>query len=110
MQFLCILFASFSNSVNNGQTILKLAPLVTIARNATIKNKILLCVTDSFHLRIINICSFLCVQCTDYELDYGTECLQLALKYGRLTDSSGGQVNVKLVDGPESLWKVMSLI
>ncbi|EDV27813.1 uncharacterized protein TRIADDRAFT_21810 [Trichoplax adhaerens] len=37
-------------------------------------------------------------KCTDYDFDYGTECLHLANKY---TDST-----VKLVDGPPSLWKI----
>ncbi|NWX19611.1 ISPD cytidylyltransferase, partial [Aegotheles bennettii] len=37
-------------------------------------------------------------QCTDYDLDYGTECLHLALKYCK--------TNAKLVDGPADLWKV----
>ncbi|NXI41467.1 ISPD cytidylyltransferase, partial [Galbula dea] len=37
-------------------------------------------------------------QCTDYDLDYGTECLDLALKYCR--------TNAKLVEGTADLWKV----
>ncbi|NXE04639.1 ISPD cytidylyltransferase, partial [Lophotis ruficrista] len=37
-------------------------------------------------------------QCSDYDLDYGTECLHLALKYCR--------TNAKLVEGPADLWKV----
>ncbi|XP_021242453.1 isoprenoid synthase domain-containing protein isoform X5 [Numida meleagris] len=37
-------------------------------------------------------------QCTDYDLDYGTECLHLALKYC--------QINAKLVEGTADLWKV----
>ncbi|XP_068008594.1 D-ribitol-5-phosphate cytidylyltransferase isoform X1 [Melanerpes formicivorus] len=37
-------------------------------------------------------------QCTDYDLDYGTECLHLALKYC--------ETNAKLVEGPADLWKV----
>ncbi|NXP09586.1 ISPD cytidylyltransferase, partial [Thinocorus orbignyianus] len=37
-------------------------------------------------------------QCTDYDLDYGTECLHLALKYCK--------TNAKLVEGPADLWKV----
>ncbi|XP_065522322.1 D-ribitol-5-phosphate cytidylyltransferase isoform X3 [Lathamus discolor] len=37
-------------------------------------------------------------QCTDYDLDYGTECLHLALKYCK--------TNAKLVEGAADLWKV----
>ncbi|KFP79101.1 Isoprenoid synthase domain-containing protein, partial [Acanthisitta chloris] len=37
-------------------------------------------------------------QCTDYDLDYGTECLHLALKYSK--------TNAKLVEGTADLWKV----
>ncbi|XP_038617254.1 D-ribitol-5-phosphate cytidylyltransferase, partial [Tachyglossus aculeatus] len=37
-------------------------------------------------------------QCSDYDLDYGTECLHLALKYCN--------VNAKLVEGSPDLWKV----
>ncbi|XP_032729811.1 D-ribitol-5-phosphate cytidylyltransferase isoform X1 [Lontra canadensis] len=37
-------------------------------------------------------------QCSDYDLEFGTECLQLALKYGH--------VNAKLVEGSPDLWKV----
>ncbi|XP_062425171.1 D-ribitol-5-phosphate cytidylyltransferase [Rhea pennata] len=37
-------------------------------------------------------------QCTDYDLDYGTECLHLALKYCK--------VNAKLIEGTADLWKV----
>ncbi|XP_075349027.1 D-ribitol-5-phosphate cytidylyltransferase [Mycteria americana] len=37
-------------------------------------------------------------QCTDYDLDYGTECLHLALKYCK--------TNAKLVEGTTDLWKV----
>ncbi|XP_076187514.1 D-ribitol-5-phosphate cytidylyltransferase isoform X3 [Aptenodytes patagonicus] len=37
-------------------------------------------------------------QCTDYDLDYGTECLHLALKYCN--------TNAKLVEGTADLWKV----
>ncbi|XP_010134963.1 PREDICTED: isoprenoid synthase domain-containing protein, partial [Buceros rhinoceros silvestris] len=36
--------------------------------------------------------------CTDYDLDYGTECLHLALKYCK--------TNARLVEGPADLWKV----
>ncbi|XP_010181899.1 PREDICTED: isoprenoid synthase domain-containing protein-like, partial [Mesitornis unicolor] len=36
--------------------------------------------------------------CTDYDLDYGTECLHLALKYCK--------TNAKLVEGTANLWKV----
>nr|XP_048271795.1 D-ribitol-5-phosphate cytidylyltransferase isoform X3 [Myodes glareolus] len=37
-------------------------------------------------------------QCSDYDLEFGTECLQLALKYS--------QTKAKLVEGPPDLWKV----
>ncbi|XP_040404107.1 D-ribitol-5-phosphate cytidylyltransferase isoform X2 [Cygnus olor] len=37
-------------------------------------------------------------QCTDHDLDYGTECLHLALKYCK--------TNAKLVEGTADLWKV----
>ncbi|XP_041899475.1 D-ribitol-5-phosphate cytidylyltransferase isoform X4 [Corvus kubaryi] len=37
-------------------------------------------------------------QCTDYDLDYGTECLHLVLKYCK--------TNAKLVEGTADLWKV----
>ncbi|XP_074840762.1 D-ribitol-5-phosphate cytidylyltransferase isoform X2 [Carettochelys insculpta] len=37
-------------------------------------------------------------QCSDYDLDYGTECLHLALKYCK--------TNAKLIEGPPDLWKV----
>ncbi|XP_077014041.1 D-ribitol-5-phosphate cytidylyltransferase [Tamandua tetradactyla] len=37
-------------------------------------------------------------QCSDYDLDFGTECLQLALKYC--------QTKAKLVEGSPDLWKV----
>ncbi|XP_045877452.1 D-ribitol-5-phosphate cytidylyltransferase isoform X3 [Meles meles] len=37
-------------------------------------------------------------QCSDYDLEFGTECLQLALKYGH--------VNARLVEGSPDLWKV----
>ncbi|XP_050794649.1 D-ribitol-5-phosphate cytidylyltransferase isoform X2 [Gopherus flavomarginatus] len=37
-------------------------------------------------------------QCSDYDLDYGTECLQLALKYSK--------TNAKLFEGSPDLWKV----
>ncbi|XP_001105001.2 D-ribitol-5-phosphate cytidylyltransferase isoform X1 [Macaca mulatta] len=37
-------------------------------------------------------------QCTDYDLEFGTECLQLALKYCR--------TKAKLVEGSPDLWKV----
>lgn len=36
-------------------------------------------------------------QCSDYDLEFGTECLQLALKYCH--------VKAKLVEGPTDLWK-----
>ncbi|XP_070623421.1 D-ribitol-5-phosphate cytidylyltransferase [Erythrolamprus reginae] len=38
------------------------------------------------------------LQCSDYDLDYGTECLHLALKYSK--------INAKLIEGPPDLWKV----
>ncbi|XP_060104575.1 D-ribitol-5-phosphate cytidylyltransferase isoform X2 [Heteronotia binoei] len=37
-------------------------------------------------------------QCNDYDLDYGTECLHLALKHSK--------TNAKLIEGPPDLWKV----
>ncbi|XP_072821000.1 D-ribitol-5-phosphate cytidylyltransferase [Vicugna pacos] len=37
-------------------------------------------------------------QCSDYDLEFGTECLQLALKYSH--------VKAKLVEGSPDLWKV----
>ncbi|XP_008110822.1 D-ribitol-5-phosphate cytidylyltransferase isoform X2 [Anolis carolinensis] len=37
-------------------------------------------------------------QCSDYDFDYGTECLHLALKYSK--------TNAKLIEGPPDLWKV----
>ncbi|KAJ6666575.1 hypothetical protein lerEdw1_020298 [Lerista edwardsae] len=37
-------------------------------------------------------------QCSDYDLDYGTECLHLALKYSKTT--------AKLIEGSPDLWKV----
>ncbi|XP_075414458.1 D-ribitol-5-phosphate cytidylyltransferase [Tenrec ecaudatus] len=37
-------------------------------------------------------------QCSDYDLDFGTECLQLALQYC--------QTKAKLVEGTPDLWKV----
>ncbi|KAL1789391.1 isoprenoid synthase domain-containing protein isoform X1 [Sigmodon hispidus] len=37
-------------------------------------------------------------QCSDYDLEFGTECLQLALKYSH--------TKAKLVEGPSELWKV----
>lgn len=43
---------------------------------------------------------YLIMQCSEYDLDYGTECLQLALKYCN--------VRAKLVPGSELLWKVSS--
>ena len=38
------------------------------------------------------------IQCTDYDLDYGTECLHLAQKYMKS--------KVRLIEGPVNLWKV----
>uniref|UniRef100_A0A670ZDA3 CDP-L-ribitol pyrophosphorylase A n=1 Tax=Pseudonaja textilis TaxID=8673 RepID=A0A670ZDA3_PSETE len=40
--------------------------------------------------------------CSDYDLDYGTECLHLALKYSK--------INAKLIEGPPDLWKVRALL
>ncbi|XP_078084304.1 D-ribitol-5-phosphate cytidylyltransferase isoform X2 [Mustelus asterias] len=37
-------------------------------------------------------------QCTDYDFEYGTECLHLALKYCG--------TSAKLIEGPPDLWKV----
>lgn len=37
-------------------------------------------------------------QCTDYDLEHGTECLHLALQYCG--------ISAKLIDGPPDLWKV----
>lgn len=45
---------------------------------------------------------FKLLQCTDYDLDYGTECLHLALKYCK--------TNAKLVEGTADLWKVKAII
>ena len=42
------------------------------------------------------------LQCTDYDLDYGTECLHLAQKY------MGSKV--RLIEGPVNLWKVIECI
>uniref|UniRef100_A0A8C0H2N1 D-ribitol-5-phosphate cytidylyltransferase n=1 Tax=Chelonoidis abingdonii TaxID=106734 RepID=A0A8C0H2N1_CHEAB len=41
-------------------------------------------------------------QCSDYDLDYGTECLQLALKYSK--------TNAKLIEGSPDLWKVRAIL
>uniref|UniRef100_A0A8C3SHF8 D-ribitol-5-phosphate cytidylyltransferase n=1 Tax=Chelydra serpentina TaxID=8475 RepID=A0A8C3SHF8_CHESE len=41
-------------------------------------------------------------QCTDYDLDYGTECLHLALKYCK--------TNAKLIEGSPDLWKVRAIL
>nr|XP_058955054.1 D-ribitol-5-phosphate cytidylyltransferase-like isoform X3 [Pocillopora verrucosa] len=38
------------------------------------------------------------MKCTEYDFDYGTECLHLAQKYA--------DTNALLIDGPEFLWKV----
>ncbi|XP_075443331.1 D-ribitol-5-phosphate cytidylyltransferase isoform X2 [Ascaphus truei] len=38
------------------------------------------------------------LQCTDYDLDFGTECLHLALEYSN--------TKAKLLEGPPDLWKV----
>lgn len=43
---------------------------------------------------------FFIFQCTEYDFDYGTECLHLAQKYA--------DTNALLIDGPEFLWKVIS--
>jgi hypothetical protein len=44
---------------------------------------------------------FLCHQCSDFDLEFGTECLQLALKYCHR--------KAKLVEGPPALWKVREI-
>uniref|UniRef100_A0A8C5S1D3 CDP-L-ribitol pyrophosphorylase A n=1 Tax=Laticauda laticaudata TaxID=8630 RepID=A0A8C5S1D3_LATLA len=41
------------------------------------------------------------LHCSDYDLDYGTECLHLALKYSK--------INAKLIEGPPDLWKVREI-
>jgi hypothetical protein len=41
---------------------------------------------------------YISLQATDYDFDYGTECLHLASKY------TG--VKVKLIEGSSNLWKV----
>ena len=46
------------------------------------------------------VCFFFIFQCTEYDFDYGTECLHLAQKYA--------DTNALLIDGPEFLWKVIS--
>ncbi|XP_053322961.1 D-ribitol-5-phosphate cytidylyltransferase isoform X2 [Spea bombifrons] len=38
------------------------------------------------------------LKCTDYDLDFGTECLHLALEHGN--------TKAKLLEGPPDLWKV----
>ena len=38
------------------------------------------------------------LQCTEFDFEYGTECLHLAQKYAKTSAS--------LIDGPDSLWKV----
>lgn len=38
------------------------------------------------------------VQCSESDLEFGTECLHLALQYCR--------INAKLIPGPPTLWKV----
>lgn len=40
------------------------------------------------------------LQCTDYDFEFGTECLHLALQYCG--------TNAKLIQGPPTLWKVSS--
>lgn len=45
---------------------------------------------------------FFLTQCSDYDLDFGTECLQLALKYCH--------IKAKLVEGSPDLWKVRELV
>lgn len=46
----------------------------------------------------MSVSLFLCRQCSDFDLEFGTECLQLALKYC--------QKKAKLVEGSADLWKV----
>lgn len=43
----------------------------------------------------------LCHQCSDFDLEFGTECLQLALKYCHR--------KAKLVEGTPDLWKVREI-
>ncbi|KAJ8794687.1 hypothetical protein J1605_002996 [Eschrichtius robustus] len=38
------------------------------------------------------------LQCSDYDLEFGTECLHLALKYCH--------IKAKLIEGSPDLWKV----
>nr|XP_048694243.1 D-ribitol-5-phosphate cytidylyltransferase isoform X1 [Caretta caretta] len=47
---------------------------------------------------LTNLHKNLMKNCTDYDLDYGTECLHLALKYCK--------TNAKLIEGSPDLWKV----
>lgn len=56
-------------------------------------------------LYFIYILQFICkhlLQCNDYDLDYGTECLHLALKYSKTI--------AKLIEGPPDLWKVGAIV
>lgn len=55
--------------------------------------------TDSYFYFFM-VCFFFIFQCTEYDFDYGTECLHLAQKYA--------DTNALLIDGPEFLWKVIS--
>lgn len=38
------------------------------------------------------------LQCTEFDFEYGTECLHLAQKYAK--------TRAALIDGPDFLWKV----
>lgn len=41
---------------------------------------------------------FLLFQCSEFDFEFGSECLHLALQYCG--------TNAKLIDGPPTLWKV----
>lgn len=58
-----------------------------------------------FYIHISSGLQFICkhlLQCSDYDLDYGTECLHLALKYSK--------TSAKLIEGPPDLWKVGAIV
>lgn len=57
-------------------------------------------VSLKFYFNLLTL--FPLTQCSDYDLEFGTECLQLALKYCH--------VKAKLVEGSPDLWKVMELV
>ena len=54
------------------------------------------CIKANFFFFILS--PFFASQCTEYDFDFGTECLLLALKYAGCA--------AHLVDGTEDLWKV----